>query len=128
MVQVAHPCCAVRQQPMALAAPPKSCPCLMQARYVARVLSGRVQLPTRSQMHAQVQDFYDLLQLARVPVRYTHSQVGGRLLLYDRAKVQSHSKLGAGCSYVAGGLSPPNNVLLCWRHSVRGPRMCLTCD
>ncbi len=52
------------------------CPCAMQARFVARVLSGRVQLPTRSQMHAQVQDFYDLLQKAQVPVRYTHSQVG----------------------------------------------------
>ena len=46
---------------------------------MARMLSGRARLPGRAKMHAQVQDFYDLLQRSGVPVRYTHCQVEASL-------------------------------------------------
>ncbi|KAK9815265.1 hypothetical protein WJX72_000885 [[Myrmecia] bisecta] len=46
----------------------------LQAKYVARVLSGRVVLPSRASMEADIQTFQDLLERAGVPVRYTHNQ------------------------------------------------------
>lgn len=47
----------------------------VQAKLVARVLSGRSQLPSRHQMEQDVADFYKLLKDSKVPVRYTHNQV-----------------------------------------------------
>ena len=77
----------------------------MQARFVARVLSGRVQLPPRSQMHTRVQDFYDLLQQAQVPVRYTHSQVRGGGLCLTVPQCTATGWWGRAAHNVAAGLS-----------------------
>lgn len=52
------------------------CPCSdVQAKLVARVLSGRSQLPSTEQMKQDIDTFYKLLQDRDVPVRYTHDQV-----------------------------------------------------
>lgn len=48
---------------------------LLQAKWVAQVLSGRARLPSRDAMEADIQEFYNLLQEAGMPVRYTHCQV-----------------------------------------------------
>ena len=42
---------------------------------MARVLSGRVQLPSKQQMTQDIAEFYQLLIDNGVPVRYTHNQV-----------------------------------------------------
>ncbi|DBA84429.1 TPA: hypothetical protein ACH3X1_006062 [Trebouxia sp. C0004] len=46
----------------------------LQSKLVARVLSGRAQLPSRPQMVQDVADFYQKLIDCGVPVRYTHNQ------------------------------------------------------
>ncbi|DBA97633.1 TPA: Flavin-containing monooxygenase FMO GS-OX5 [Trebouxia sp. C0006] len=46
----------------------------LQSKLVARVLSGRAQLPSRLQMAQDVADFYQQLIDCGVPVRYTHNQ------------------------------------------------------
>ncbi|KAL0020530.1 hypothetical protein WJX79_005454 [Trebouxia sp. C0005] len=46
----------------------------LQSKLVARVLSGRAQLPSRLQMVQEVADFYQQLVDCGVPVRYTHNQ------------------------------------------------------
>ena len=48
---------------------------VFQAKWVAQVLSGRARLPSRGAMEADIQGFYELLQQASMPVRYTHCQV-----------------------------------------------------
>lgn len=53
-----------------------------QAKWVARLLSGRASLPSRTEMLADTQAFYKELQQAGVRVLDTHNQVG---LLFCRA-------------------------------------------
>jgi len=43
----------------------------LQAKWIARVLSGRASLPSRQKMHAQIQAFYKALELSNVPKRCT---------------------------------------------------------
>lgn len=52
----------------------------VQARLVARALSGRVTLPSQNQMLQDIADFYQLLTDSDVPVRYTHNQVTHKLM------------------------------------------------
>ena len=52
-----------------------------QARWVARVLSGRVSLPSRAAMEADTEAFYDHMRRTGTPVRYTHCQAGSWMLL-----------------------------------------------
>ena len=47
----------------------------LQAKLVARALSGRAVLPSQEQMLQDIADFYQLLIDSGVPVRYTHNQV-----------------------------------------------------
>ena len=47
----------------------------MQAKLVARALSGRATLPSQPQMLQDIADFYQLLIDRGIPVRYTHNQV-----------------------------------------------------
>jgi Flavin-binding monooxygenase-like len=49
--------------------------CPLQSRWIARVLSGRAQLPSRADMEAHVDAFYTLLEESNVPVHYTHNHV-----------------------------------------------------
>lgn len=46
----------------------------LQSKLVARLLSGRAQLPSRLQMVQDITDFYQKLVDCGVPVRYTHNQ------------------------------------------------------
>ncbi|BDA50060.1 Flavin-containing monooxygenase FMO GS-OX3 [Coccomyxa sp. Obi] len=46
----------------------------LQAKWVAQVLSGRVTLPSREEMEADTEAFYELLNKHNVPVRHTHCQ------------------------------------------------------
>ncbi|EIE23106.1 FAD/NAD(P)-binding domain-containing protein [Coccomyxa subellipsoidea C-169] len=46
----------------------------LQAKWVAQVLSGRVALPSREEMEADMEAFYRLLEKNSIPVRYTHCQ------------------------------------------------------
>ena len=48
----------------------------LQAKLVARVLSGRVQLPEKDCMDQAIQAFYQDLENNGLPIRYTHSQAG----------------------------------------------------
>ena len=48
---------------------------IMQAKLVARALSGRAILPSQNQMLQDIAAFYQLLIDNGVPVRYTHNQV-----------------------------------------------------
>lgn len=41
----------------------------LQAKWIARVLSGRAALPSRQAMHAQIQAFYKELDMNKVPKR-----------------------------------------------------------
>ena len=41
----------------------------LQAKWIARVLSGRADLPSRRKMHAHIQAFYKELRLNNVPKR-----------------------------------------------------------
>ena len=41
----------------------------LQAKWIARVLSGRARLPSRQKMHAHIQAFYKELELNQVPKR-----------------------------------------------------------
>ena len=50
--------------------------CSFQAKLVARVLSGRVQLPEKECMDQAIQAFYQALEDNGLPIRYTHSQAG----------------------------------------------------
>ena len=43
---------------------------------MARVLSGRVQLPEKECMDQAIQAFYQALEDNGLPIRYTHSQAG----------------------------------------------------
>lgn len=49
--------------------------CGVQAKWVAQVLSGRVALPSKKEMEADTEAFYELLKSHNVPVRHTHCQV-----------------------------------------------------
>jgi len=49
---------------------------LCQAKLVARVLSGRAQLPGKECMDRAIQAFYQTLEDRGLPIRYTHSQSG----------------------------------------------------
>ena len=51
---------------------------LLQAKWVARLLSGRASLPGRTEMLADTQAYYKELQQAGVRVLDTHNQVGCR--------------------------------------------------
>ena len=51
---------------------------MVQAKLVARALSGRAILPSQKQMLQDIADFYQLLKDSGVPVRYTHNQVTHR--------------------------------------------------
>lgn len=48
----------------------------LQAKLVARVLSGRAQLPGKECMDRAIQAFYQTLEDRGLPIRYTHSQSG----------------------------------------------------
>ncbi|XP_027355578.1 flavin-containing monooxygenase FMO GS-OX5-like [Abrus precatorius] len=45
----------------------------LQAKWIARVLSGKVQLPSEEDMMASVKDYYQLMEENGLPKRYTHS-------------------------------------------------------
>ncbi|KAF6152992.1 hypothetical protein GIB67_021597 [Kingdonia uniflora] len=45
----------------------------LQSKWVAGVLSGRIQLPSQEEMMAKVEEFYLKLEAAGVPKRYTHN-------------------------------------------------------
>ena len=44
----------------------------LQCKWVARVLSGRVQLPKEKEMMAYVEEYYKQMEQNGVPKRYTH--------------------------------------------------------
>ena len=46
----------------------------MQAKYVARCLSGRIKLPSQAAMQDDIAQYYARMQAAGVHPRYTHSQ------------------------------------------------------
>ena len=45
----------------------------LQAKWVARVLSGKVLLPTEEEMMESVKDIYRVMEENALPKRYTHS-------------------------------------------------------
>lgn len=47
----------------------------LQAIWIARVLSGAVQLPPREVMEKEVKEFYSQLEADGVPKRHTHLMV-----------------------------------------------------
>ncbi|XP_039005528.1 flavin-containing monooxygenase FMO GS-OX5-like [Hibiscus syriacus] len=51
----------------------------LQARWVAKVLSGTVELPSEEAMAASVEEHYSEMQKAGVPKRYTHSLLMGEV-------------------------------------------------
>lgn len=80
------------------------CGVCMQAKLVARVLSGKSQLPHQGQMQRDIDAFYQLLQDSSVPVRYTHDQV--------------HHWLRRSCSHTLATVEPnaddpPHTYTLC---------------
>ena len=50
--------------------------CICQGKLVARVLSGRAQLPEKECMEEAIEAFYQALRDNGLPIRYTHSQSG----------------------------------------------------
>ncbi|EFN57454.1 hypothetical protein CHLNCDRAFT_30388 [Chlorella variabilis] len=55
----------------------------LQSRWIAKVLAGAVQLPSRQEMEQHVADFYASLKATGVPVRYTHRQSDGMQWQYN---------------------------------------------
>lgn len=45
----------------------------LQSKWVARVLSGKILLPTEEEMMESVKDFYQFMKENGLPKRYTHS-------------------------------------------------------
>ena len=56
----------------------------LQSRWIAQVLAGRAQLPSRQDMEAHTAQFYACLEAAGVPTRYTHRMSGALQWEYDR--------------------------------------------
>ena len=56
----------------------------LQSRWIAQVLAGRAQLPSRQDMEAHTAQFYASLDAAGVPTRYTHRMSGALQWEYDR--------------------------------------------
>lgn len=45
----------------------------LQSTWIAKVLSGKVKLPSKEAMDTDIQAFYDRLEEAKIPKRYTHA-------------------------------------------------------
>lgn len=63
--------------------------CELQARWIARCLSGRVRLPGAGEMQAAVEAHYRGMQGEGLPVRYTHRQAGGLQREYNEWLTQA---------------------------------------
>jgi hypothetical protein len=61
----------------------------LQARWVARCLSGRAALPDEAAMLRDVESYYEWMEERRLPVRYTHRQQGELQREYNQWLVQA---------------------------------------
>eukprot|EP00877_Chromochloris_zofingiensis_P007431 jgi/Chrzof1/2941/Cz12g05080.t1 len=78
-----------------------------QAKWVARVLSGRAALPPQQDMEQDIQLFYQLLQDNHVPVRHTHNH-------NDTAPINSWQFIDELIGLMGPGVNPPES----WRRQV----------
>lgn len=47
--------------------------CELQSKWIAGVLSGRISLPSKEDMNADIEAFYSSMGDSRIPKRYTHN-------------------------------------------------------
>ena len=89
----------------------------MQATYVARALSDRIQLPTEEFMQADVDHYYKRLKAAGVPERYALSHVSGPPApsgcTHKLCKAWALCQTCAPCQMHADGRSAEQSELSC---------------